>query len=120
MTIKGTLTDSATGKPVPGATFEVFYGGNLTGPPDGTFMSQSDGSYTYVNGSLDTAPNPAIAVTAPGYLQLVGDPNYFYGTTTIDPEQIIQFKTPVWVIIALVILSIVGFIYFNKKYKLLK
>src|SRR5579872_5770371 len=115
MTIKGTLTDSATGKPVSGATFNVYYGGNMAGPPNSTFMSQADGSYTYVDASLDTAPDPAISVTAPGYMQLVGDTGFFQGPNTLDPAQVTQFKIPGWVWVALAVLTIVGFMYFNKK-----
>lgn len=119
MTITGTLTDSSNNKPIPGAEFSVYYSGNMAGPANATFQSDASGNYSYTDASLDTAPAPILSVQAPGYSQGVGNPEYWAGVNTLDPLATSTSTVPGWVWIAVAAAVIFGFVFINKKYKLL-
>jgi hypothetical protein len=121
MTISGKLVDSLTRNPIPGAAFQVFYNaGDMSnpGPPNGTFTSGPDGSFTYVDASLDTAPQPVIQVDANGYFSFFAPVAFWTGNVAMDPVQnTVTTSVPTWVWIIAVILLIAGLYYTNKKFK---
>lgn len=120
MTITGTLTDNVTNKPIPGATFSLFLGGNTSAPPDGSWTSDANGNYTYVNASIDTASNPSVSVVANGYNTLYADPGFLQGPNVLYPLNTTTSTIPTWVWIVVAILGLISAFYLNKKYKLLK
>lgn len=118
MTISGNMTDSSSGKPIPGVIFNVYSDGDFTKPPIGTFQSDGSGNYTYTNAALDMVSYASVSATLAGYAQVVGSPGFFNGANTMDPLlTTIAANVPTWVWAVVGLAGLIVIFYLYKNYK---
>lgn len=117
-TITGRFVDEATGKPLSDVEIDVFVGSDTSGTPVASFQSNEDGTFSFTSPYFDSNAN-SISVEYPGYYQLLGNVEFFYGDITLTPTQVTKAISaiPGWAW-ALVV-AVAGFLIFKYGKKLL-